>query len=344
MPSKKIISIALLAALAGSAYFAFSYGKEETDAATIEAHVSPIASKISGYVTSVNIKDNQLVHQGDVLLELEVTDYKASLDLAQANVLAAKARLSAAENQFSSTQISAPSSLESAKSQVASAKAELDRAGKELARQHSMNETARSKQSLDNAVAAEKSARSAWLDAQARLKSAQTAPNTIASARASVEELQADVLRAQAELALAQRNMDATKIRAPYTGRIAKRTVELGAYIQPAQQLMTLVSEELWVVANYKETQLEAIQRGQSVAIHVDAYPHLALTGKVDSIQAGTGSRFSLFPPENATGNFVKIVQRVPVKIILDNQPPKEITLGAGMSVIATINTHTPSQ
>ena len=339
MPKKRAIIVGALGLVGAVIYNVATYGDEKTDAATLESHVAPIASKISGYVTAIKVRDNQRVQAGDVLVEIEETDYKAAVQQAQAGVLAAQARLVAAGHNIDSTRISAPSSLESAKSQVAAASAEWDRARKELTRLHHMNESARSKQSLDNAIAAEKSAKSMLLDAQARLKTAQTAPNTIAAAEAGVMELQAALARAKADMVLAQRNMDAAKIRAPFTGRVAKRMVEQGAYIQPAQQLMTVVSDEVWVQANYKETQLKKMRIGQPAVVHVDAYPDLKLTGKVDSIQAGTGARFSLFPPENATGNFVKIVQRVPVKITLDNVPQSGYVLGAGMSVEPVVDT-----
>lgn len=315
------------------------HGKESTDAAMIEAHVVPIASKVSGYITKVTIHDNQHVKAGDVLAEVNVADYLALKEKADADYHSALAKLVAAGHQYDSTKIAVPSSLEAARSDVAAAQAQWVRARKDLTRLQQMNESARSKQSLDAAIAAEKSAHSSVLSAQAQLRSAETAPSTIAAAEAGVSELRAAVDAAKANVALATINLEATRIRAPYDGYVTRRTVEQGAYVQAGQTLMTVVSDAVWVVANFKENQLENMKAGQPVEIEVDAYPSLKLTGKVQSIQAGTGARFSAFPPENATGNFVKVVQRVPVKIVLDPINDTGVLLGAGMSVVPTVDT-----
>jgi membrane fusion protein (multidrug efflux system) len=339
MKKQAVIGVLGAMALGVGLYALVNRGQQTTDAATIEAYVVPIASKVSGYVDAIKVTDNQHVKAGDVLLEVNAGDYIALRDKAKSDYDMAIAKLAAAGHQYDSTKISAPSSLESAQSQVVAAQAEWVRAKKDLERLRQMNESARSKQALDLAVAAEKSTHSALLDAQARLRTAQTAPSTIAAAEAGVLELKAAVDGAKASLALAEINVEATKIRAPFDGMVTHRTAEQGAFVQSGQALMTVVSDEKWVVANYKENQLQKMRVGQPVKIEVDAYPSLELKGKVDSIQAGTGSRFSAFPPENATGNFVKVVQRVPVKIVLDAVPEKDVMLGAGMSVVPTVDT-----
>jgi membrane fusion protein (multidrug efflux system) len=151
----------------------------------------------------------------------------------------------------------------------------------------------------------------------------------------------AQVRQAEADLAQAETDLANTKVIAAIDGRITKRSVEIGNYVQTGQQLATLVGTELWVVANFKETQLDHMRTGQPVSIRIDAFPSVKLSGKVDSFQAGTGSHFSLFPAENATGNFVKTVQRVPVKIVFDAPPDAALPLGPGMSVIPTVYTST---
>ena len=166
-----------------------------------------------------------------------------------------------------------------------------------------------------------------------------TEPNQVASAAASVEDLQAMVATAKANVDQAQKNLDDTKIIAPVDGRVTERHIELGAYAEPGQQLLSLVANDYWVTANFKENQLVNIKPGQRVRIEIDAYSGVSYTGTVDSIQRGTGARFSAFPPENATGNFVKIVQRVPVKITFSAMPDAALAIGPGMSVVPTIYT-----
>lgn len=198
--------------------------------------------------------------------------------------------------------------LQSAVGAAQAAQAELDRTQKEFERLNELDNKARSGQALDNAKAA--------LDA--------------ALANRAI---------ANADMAQAQKNLNDTRIIAPMDGKITERTIEQGDYVQPGQRIFSLVGTDLWVVANYKETQITKMKIGQRVDIDVDAYPDADLSGKVESIQAGTGARFSLFPPQNATGNFVKIVQRVPVKITLDKQRYEDVTLAPGLSVVPTVHT-----
>ncbi len=337
---KKLVILAVLLAGCGLALFEWvsNYGKVHTDDAAIEAHVIPVAAKVPGYVVELNVEDNQIVKKGDILLKIDPRDYTSSLEEAQAKLGAAEARLVAGQHNYASTSVSAPSNLESAKAQVVSATAELKNAQQALNRLQKLSDDARSRQSLDDAVAVEKRARANLEDANARLKTAETAPDAVAASQASVKELEAAVEEAKAAVQMAQNNLDDTIVRAAQDGRVTRKNVEIGAYVQTGQQLTILVSKDLWVVANFKETQLEGMQPGQSVDVEIDAYPGKTLAGKVDSVQAGTGARFSLFPPENATGNFVKIVQRVPVKIVFNNIPPEELHLGPGMSVIPTVH------
>lgn len=338
-PKKLIFIVVIIGVIAAGAIHWLSGRDEvETDDATIEAHIVPIAPKVAGYVVESHIEDNQHVKQGDILLKIDPRDYQASLDRANAQLKAAQARLIAGQHNFASTSVSAPSNLESAQSQVTSATAELKNAQQTLKRLQNLTDAARSRQSLEDAVSAEKQARANLEDAQARLRSAETAPDAIAASEAGVKELEAAMEDAKAAVALAQNNLDDTIIRAPQDGRVTRKNVEQGAYVQPGQQLSTLVSDEVWVVANFKETQLEGMKPGQVVDIDIDAYHGHSFKGKVDSVQSGTGARFSLFPPENATGNFVKIVQRVPVKILFDEKPGAEYPVGPGMSVVPTVH------
>ncbi|MDE1900368.1 MAG: HlyD family secretion protein [Alphaproteobacteria bacterium] len=338
--SRLVLIVAALALVAGGGFYAYDHRYEEsTDDATIDGTIVTISPKISGYVKTLNITDNQRVKAGDVLLEIDPADYIVRRDRAQAALAAAEAAEAAGQNNARTTSVSAPSDLDAARAQVAAAQANWVKAASDLKRMQALSNEARSQQQLDQAIAAEKSARSALEDAQAKLRSAQTAPETVARAEATSRQLAAQVKQAQADLAQAEIDLADTKVVAPIDGYITKRSVDQGTYVQAGQALGSLVGTDMWVTANFKETQLTHMHRGQPVSIDVDAYPGVTIKGKVDSIQAGTGAFFSTFPPENATGNFVKIVQRVPVKITFDGALPPDVKLGPGLSVEPTVDT-----
>lgn len=318
-----------------------SAGKEKTDDAQLEADIATISPRVSGYVKTLNVADNQSVKRGDVILEIDPTDYQLALDRANAALDAAKARVAGSVQSYESTRVSAPSGELAAAAQVKQAEATYANAAKALKRVRSLSDLARSKQQLDDAIAEEQRTLEALNDAKARLSTAQTAPQTIAVAQSATDENTALVKQAEADVAQAAKNLADTKIIAPFDGRITSRGVVAGNYVQAGQNLLSLVGNKFWVIANFKETQLSDMKAGQTVDIEVDAYPDLKLTGKVDSIQSGTGARFSAFPPQNATGNFVKIVQRVPVKITLDNPSVPDVILGSGLSVVPTVHTGT---
>jgi len=335
----KVIIVLILLALGGGAYSYMHRFLETTDDAAFESTVISVSPKVSGYVTALNVSDNQIVKAGDVLVQIDPTDYQIRLDRAQAALDAAKSGFDASSQTLATTKISAPSNLEGAQAQVASAQATWENASSRLKRLQGMNDLARSRQQLEDAVADEAAARSTLNDTKAKLRSAQTAPQTVAAAQSGTNQIAALVKQAEADVAQAQTDLDNTKVTAPIDGRISNRGVEKGDFIQPGQILASLVGNDLWVVANYKETQLTNMKKGQPVKIHIDAYPKVKLTGKLDSIQSGTGARFSAFPAQNATGNFVKVVQRVPVKIILDKAPDAALAIGPGLSVVPTVNT-----
>lgn len=336
----KVLIVLLIVIGAGGTYYYMHRSEVSTDDAAIEGHTITISPKVAGYVKNLYIKDNQEVKAGDVLLEIDPTDYIIRRDRAKAALAAAEAAASASKSSLETTTVSAPSNLDAASAQTASAQASWEKAYADRQRMESLfNADACSKQQLDQAVATEKSARAALDQMRASQHAATTAPSVIEAARNTSEQLAAQVRQAEIDLKQAETDLANTKITAPMDGRITKRSVELGNYVQTGQQLGTLVGNELWVIANFKETQLEHMRPGQSVEIHVDAFPSLVLYGKVDSQQAGTGARFSLFPAENATGNFVKIVQRVPIKIVFDKLPADTWKLGPGMSVVPTVYT-----
>jgi membrane fusion protein (multidrug efflux system) len=338
--SRILVVLIVLAVVAGVGLYVFAHRYDQsTDDAAISGNTVTISPKVAGYVKTMNIDDNQQVKAGDVLLEIDDADYVTRRDHAKAALDAAKAAAEGGQSNTETTDISAPSNLDAAKAQVAAAQANWDKSVSDLNRMQRLSNEARSIEQLEQAVANEKAMHSNLEDAQAKLRSAQTAPEAIAQAHANSDQLQAQVKQAEADLAQAEIDLANTKIIAPVDGRITKRSVERGNYVQPGEALTSLIGTDLWVVANFKETQLAHMRPGQPVAIKIDAYPDAKVTGKIDSVQAGTGAFFSAFPPENATGNFVKIVQRVPVKITFDHLSDASMTLGPGMSVEPTVDT-----
>ena len=297
-----VAAIAVLAA--GSIYLYFSMFYESTDDAFIQGHIVSVSARVDGHITKVYITDNQLVEKGDLLFELDPNDYRVSADLAGA-VLAA-------------VQAGAEQSL----AQVDMAAAEAKRTEKDYSRYKKLYDAngGITEQQVDNTAAARRSA-AAQLEA----------------ANKQVIATQARASEAKAELEQARLNLSYTKIYAPQSGRITNKALEEGEFIRTGQPLMMIVPREVWVVANFKETKLKNIKVGQPVKIRVDAYPKRKFKGHVDSIQAGTGAIFSLLPPENATGNYIKVVQRVPVKIVFDEDPNETKMLSPGMSVVPEV-------
>ena len=334
-----LLSTVVIVVLAIATYVWLERGLESTDDAALNSHTVTLSPKVSGYVKVLNINDNQRVKAGEALLEIDPTDYLIRRDKARAAYEAAKAAASASHSNMETTNISAPSNRDAAQAQVESATASWEKAKHDLQRMQKLSNEARSQEQLDLAIATEKATQSSLVDTRAKLRTAETAPKTMAAARALSEQLTAQLNQAKADLTQADNDLVNTKLLAAMDGIITNRGVEQGNYVQVGQQLASLVGTELWVTANYKETQLEHIRIGQLVTVTIDAFPELSLKAKVDSIQAGTGAYFSAFPPQNATGNFVKIVQRVPVKIVFDTQPDTALPLGPGMSVIPTVNT-----
>lgn len=321
----------LLAGLAcGAYYYYFVAPYQSTDDAFIEGYVIPIAPKVSGYVDQLLIADNQEVKKGDVLLTIDARDYQTSVAQARADLKAAQSQLIESKAQV---QVSHAKAKE-AQAAVVAAEAENERASDDLKRYQTVDKTAVSRSAFDMAKA---TARTAGADLEASRSQAQAAEANVALSEAGVETATAAVLQAQAKLRQAELNLSYTLVTAPEDGRVTRRAVEQGAYIQPGQSLMAIVPHHYWVIANYKELQLTHMRPGQPVEIKVDAYPSHKFKGHVQSIQSGSGARFSLFPPENATGNYIKVVQRVPVKIVFDDDPDSGLALGPGMSVVPTV-------
>jgi membrane fusion protein (multidrug efflux system) len=276
---------------------------ETSDDAFIDVHMVHIAPQVPGRVKLVLVNDNQEVHQGDPLIEIDPSDYQAQLDQAVA------------------AQSIADADLEQAHAEIAVAEANATNAQQQLDRnQQLIKNQLISHQQIDTYVAQARST-AASLDAARKKENAEAA----------------NVKNAVAKTEQAQLNLSYTRIIAPEDSHVAQKNVTVGDYVQVGQNIMSLVPLNVWVTANFKETQLDHMQPGQPVNIEIDAYPGIKFHGHVDSVQRGGGGAFSLLPPENATGNYVKIVQRVPVKIVFDSPVDPKYYLGPGMSVVPTV-------
>jgi membrane fusion protein (multidrug efflux system) len=322
-----LLVAALVAVVAGSFYyFRFIAPYESTDDAFIEAHVIPIASQVAGRVAQLFVRDNQEVKQGDLLVQIGPSDYQAKLDQERAGLAAARSRFDQANAQFTVDQ----ARVEQEKANVAVAEAMAKQAEADNKRYQAAGDFAVSQSQLDLAVTQVRSAE-AQVDAARNQELAAEAQ--VGLDKASIQTAAAEVQNSEANVRQAELNLSYTEVKAPEAGYVTHRTVETGAYIQTGQALLAIVPRQVWVVANFKETQLNHMQAGQPVEVKVDAYPQITFHGHVDSIQHGSGPSFSLLPPENASGNFVKVVQRVPVKIVIDDTAAANYVLGPGMSV-----------
>lgn len=293
---------AIVFLICGIFYAVHTVYYKSTDDAFIEGHVITVAPRVSGPVMKLNIDDNQEVKKGDLLLEIDPNDYQAKLKETKAKLDEAKAALVNSENQVTKTL-----------SDLEYAQADFERYSKTFERGIS------SKQEYDSS-----------------LNKLTAAQSNSKSAKARYDELTASIKRLEAEVEQDELNLSYTKIYASSDGRITNRSVEQGNYVQVAQPMFSIVPEKMWIVANFKETQLANMQPGQPVQIKIDTYGGKKFQGKVDSIQRSTGARASLFPPENAVGSYVKIVQRVPVKIVFTEDISK-YNIVPGMSVVPEV-------
>ncbi len=296
-----------------------------TDDAYVEGRIHTISARVYGTVEGVAVDDNQPVKKGQLLVRLDAVPFEVSVKDAEAALEQAK---------YDVAQMRA--AVKAAEAHVSLAKATLEQAELDLSRTEDLVKGGVvSKEALDKAVTNRDVAAASLKAAKEELQRAQAALGS-----GSEGETHPLIKKRRAELEQAQLNLSYTEIYSPAEGNVTQKSVEVGNRIQPGQPLMTVVPlDDIWVVANYKETQLERVRVGQPVKIEVDTYPHLRLEGRVESIMAGTGAVFSLFPPENATGNYVKVVQRIPVKIVLDERTNPTHVLRVGMSVVPTIDT-----
>lgn len=325
------VALVLLVALAALWWWHES-GIETTTDAFLEAHVAYVSPQVAGQVTRVLVENNQLVHAGQPLVEIDSAQFRLALTQA----LAAQQQAETALGQATAGVAVARASLAQAGADLASARAAAVRAQQDLKRYQNLrrvNPRALARSTVDQAIASARSATAEQRAAEQRVLSARA---QIASAQAAVAGAHARIDTAQAGVAQAKLNLGYAMVTARIDGHIANRTVAVGTYVTPGEQMMAIVPLHLWVQANFKETMIAALRPGQPVSIHIDACPQADARGHVVSIQRGSGEAFALLPPENATGNYIKVVQRVPVRIALDTVPAGCV-LGPGMSVEPTV-------
>jgi membrane fusion protein, multidrug efflux system len=331
---RQIGAVAGALAIGAGAYYWFSTRNvESTDDAFTDGRAVAIAPQVAGLVHALDVRDNQFVRKGDPLIHIDQRQFVIDKESAQGALDTAKAQHQGFKYGAEIARKNFPAQLTAAQAQLSSAEAVEARAAADYQRQRSLPAKATTQQDIDAAAAAWKEAKAQVALAQAQVLQNQPVPQRIGEADTQVGQLQGQIESAQARLNQANLNLSWTIVEAPQDGWVTKRNVEQGNYVTPGQQIMSIVSPEVWVTANFKENQLARMRPGQNVDIAVDAYPQLKLKGHVDSIQLGAGSKFTAFPPENATGNFVKIVQRVPVKIVIDSGLDPEIPLPLGISV-----------
>src|SRR3984893_13047150 len=364
-----IVVVVLVVLVGGLFLWRYFSSYESTDDAQADVHLYPVSARISGHVIKVNVDDNQWVQQGTILVEIDPKDYEVAVAQAQANLASAEATAQSLNITVPITSVSTVSQLTSTSSDIENATAGVAVAEKQLLAAHAQLEQAQAndvraqddlhrykllvdkrevaEQIYDQAVAAASAnesaaqqfvqqAHSRLVQAVANHTSAETGPQQVSSTKARARAAIADVEQRRALLEQALLNLQYTKVVAPVAGEVNK-TVVVGLNVQPGQQLLTVVPlDQVWVTANFKETQLKYMRVGQKAKIHVDSNGKV-LKGQVDSIAGATGPLFSLLPPENATGNYVKIVQRIPVKIVLEPGENRDRQLRPGMNVVPDV-------
>ena len=324
---------AALAGAAGYLYLDHAAHFQSTDDAFFAARQFSVAPKVAGYVAAVPVTDNQHVRSGDLIARLDDRDYRVAVAAAEAQVAAAEAGVQTSEAQTAAQQ----AQVAAAQAQLAQTQAALVFAGQQADRYHDLAQsgsgTVLNAQQSSSQLAQQRAAVDA---ARATLNLAEKQVEALKAQRAASE---ASLGQARAGLDQARLNLSYTEVTTAQPGRVVGLSAAVGQLAQPGSALAMFVPDDIWVTANFKETQLDAMRPGQPVEVSVDAYPDRILHGHVASLQPGSGTAFSLLPAENATGNYVKIVQRVPVKVVIDDLPA-DVAIGPGMSVVPTVRTH----
>jgi len=335
LPRRPVISAIgalLLASALGAGYVYLDNAEhfQSTDDAFIAARQSSLAPKVAGYITAVPVTDNQHVVAGDIIARIDDRDYRIALEQAEAQVAAAQASIANIDAQLDVQQ----AQIAANQAQVDQAQAALVFAEQQAARYEHLEQTGYGTvQNAQQYSSQLRQQQAAVASTQATLKLAQ---RQLESLKAQRNSAVANLAQAQAQRDQAKLNLAYTAVTAAQPGRVVNLSAAAGQFAQPGTNLTAFVPDQIWVTANFKEIQLDRMRPGEAVTLQIDAYPGRTIRGHVDSVQPGSGTAFSLLPAQNATGNYVKIVQRVPVKIVMDN-PPTDVALGPGMSVVPTV-------
>ncbi len=343
-----VLFIFIIVGIAFALYYYLHYKETHitTDNAFIEGRIHIVSSKVPGTVKAIYVEDNQLVKKGDLLLEIDDRDFEVKVKEAQAAYEIEKRRLSEIETNtviLKKRIVELDAAIEAENAQLEVQRHILEQAKADYERaENLLRKEAISREKYEKALTSYKVSESTLKAMKERIRQLEAQRQTLLSQIAQLEKTKetqkAALFLREVNVKDATLKKSYTKIYAPADGYVTKKSAEIGNQIQPGQPLMALVSlSDIWVVANYKETQIEKIRPGQKVKIKVDSYPGVVFEGRVDSIMAGTGASFSLFPPENATGNWVKVVQRIPVKITFEGNPEKKALLRIGMSCVPTV-------
>jgi membrane fusion protein (multidrug efflux system) len=338
---KPLIILAVVVVVAAIIAFIFWFAKRNqvtTDDAFTDGNTISMAPKVSGYVVELLIDDNSRVHKGDLLLRIESDDYKASQAQGEAQLAQAQAQLESARVAYDIARVQYPAQYAAAKAQQRAAEASLEQARASFKRQHEVDRRATTQELIDASDSQAAGSAANVENAKSQVAVAALVTEQLRQAAATVQQREASVKQAQAQLLQAGLNVGYTEIRAPSDGFITKRNVQLGSYLTAGTTMFLIVTPDIWITANFKESQLGRMRVGDEVDIEVDAYSSIALSGHVQSIQYGSGARFSAFPVENATGNYVKVVQRVPVKIVIDRGLNPNAPLPLGLSVSPVVH------
>jgi membrane fusion protein, multidrug efflux system len=326
-------TVILLVLIFGVRRYIYAVHHEVTDDAQIEGEINPVLARVTGYVNQINFEENQLVSKGDTLIIIDERELKIKLEQAEASLENAMAAIDVAEANV----ITARAGLNTAKSSVESARIKVWKATQDYNRYENLRkDTAITEQQYENAKA-ERDNAMALLNSAMSQESSGSSLITAAEKQKAVA--QSMVSQKQAEVEFARLQLSYTRITAPVTGYTSRKNVQAGQLVNAGSPLLAIVSDTgTYIIANFKETQLEKMQKGQYVEIKVDAYPDTKLNGKIYAFAPATGAKFSLLPPDNATGNFVKVVQRVPVKILIDAGKEVKEKLRPGMSVKVAVS------
>jgi membrane fusion protein (multidrug efflux system) len=329
------IVVVVLAIIGFFVWFAHR-NQVSTDDAYTDGNTITMVPKASGYVVDLYVSDNTRVKKGDLLLRIDSRDYVTAVAQARAQLALAQAQLNSAGDALKVARIQYPAQLESARAQQRAAAAQLALAQASYRRQHEVDRRATTQESIDSSTNQQQGAVASLESARAQLAIARLVPEQVQVAVSAVAEREAALQSAQAQLDQANLNLSYTEVRAPSDGFITQRSIQQGDFASAGQVMFLIVTPDVWITANFKESQIGRMRPGDKVAIKVDAYSGFKLEGHVQSIQYGSGARFSAFPAENATGNFVKIVQRVPVKIAIDRglDPNRPLPIGLSVSPV----------